>query len=583
MTEKTSAFFEKVENDVALFSNSFLNHIKNLIKELESKDAKNQKLERELTDLKGKYDMLESAHANTLNELKKLKEEKRAIEKHGSDVVLTNTPKKYVEHPVDIQNICFSSLSVSNMSLQHLLEIIDLGIIKNKFSVVDMAIVTLTDTYIKPQLINDDEWIHIEEFITQYVDKQMKEKKYSVDALFQLFRQVVDQGRANLLEKLMLKSGRTIEKILFQVSTPQSIGNYGIWLLEIYFHTSLHEIAKGLIDRIKQTPLYPEFLDIKSSLNLLFISIYYDKQKSMYQDLYASKKINECSEVKCYRIYSTFCRDAVSEKLIGDSAEIRSLAQKFTLINHLIKDKIVNEMLINMQKAVVNKSALKVPVIIDTSIAITKHDDANLEEITEIYIIKKSQTICPKCSGYLSKSDIRLAYYGKKGKEVEGYVKHDVLYCPKCGEYFLDKIIMNQIQKVVGDKRIKTKGFRQPNVQVVPIPHKIADQVSKQEIRWPSTAVKETTHSSTRDAYVLQEKSELFRLGYKITGLSRNQRWAILQNKAIPTLGLERTVKIIANNIKLFKRQKNGAIKFHYAISEWEHDINRLKKEYRFR
>jgi hypothetical protein len=32
--------------------------------------------------------------------------------------------------------------------------------------------------------------------------------------------------------------------------------------------------------------------------------------------------------------------------------------------------------------------------------------------------------------------------------------------------------------------------------------------------------------------------------------------------------------------VKLRKGQKNGVNKYHHAITEWEHDLTRLKKEY---
>ncbi|MBT2661657.1 hypothetical protein [Bacillus sp. ISL-45] len=76
------------------------------------------------------------------------------------------------------------------------------------------------------------------------------------------------------------------------------------------------------------------------------------------------------------------------------------------------------------------------------------------------------------------------------------------------------------------------------------------------------------------------DESDLHKLGYKITGLSRYKRWDILKNKAIPQLGLDRTVNIISGLIETRKLQEDGDIKFANAINEWNHDLSMLADYY---
>ncbi|WP_409305727.1 hypothetical protein [Peribacillus sp. SCS-155] len=76
------------------------------------------------------------------------------------------------------------------------------------------------------------------------------------------------------------------------------------------------------------------------------------------------------------------------------------------------------------------------------------------------------------------------------------------------------------------------------------------------------------------------DESDLHKLGYKITGLSRYQRWDILKNKAIPQLGLDRTVLIITGLIETRKLQQDGEIKYANAINEWNYDLSRLADYY---
>ncbi|MCP8970903.1 hypothetical protein [Ectobacillus ponti] len=95
---------------------------------------------------------------------------------------------------------------------------------------------------------------------------------------------------------------------------------------------------------------------------------------------------------------------------------------------------------------------------------------------------------------------------------------------------------------------------------------------------WPSTEASETTGPAQKGP-ALNENSDLKKLGYQITGLTRGKRWNILQ-QAVPRLGLKRVAHLIAYNVRLRKGQKNSISKYQYAITEWEHDLERLKKTY---
>ncbi|MDR6999694.1 hypothetical protein [Neobacillus niacini] len=68
-------------------------------------------------------------------------------------------------------------------------------------------------------------------------------------------------------------------------------------------------------------------------------------------------------------------------------------------------------------------------------------------------------------------------------------------------------------------------------------------------------------------------------MGYQITNSTRDLRWKVLQ-RAVPAIGLRKVAYTIAGNVKLLKGQKNGKEKFSYAIREWDHDLQKLKKQY---
>lgn len=103
----------------------------------------------------------------------------------------------------------------------------------------------------------------------------------------------------------------------------------------------------------------------------------------------------------------------------------------------------------------------------------------------------------------------------------------------------------------------------------------------EKRFRWPSIDVAKSEVQSTDKLELdMPNQSELYKLGYKITGLNRSERWKILNEKVLPSMSVEKIVNTIASHVRNRKRQHNGHIKYKYAIQEWEHDLERLKKEF---
>ena len=99
--------------------------------------------------------------------------------------------------------------------------------------------------------------------------------------------------------------------------------------------------------------------------------------------------------------------------------------------------------------------------------------------------------------------------------------------------------------------------------------------------RWPSAEPQDGKNPvpSGADAEY-REKSPLFVLGYRIKGMSREERWEVLTSDALSELGLREVAEIIARLCRDRKRQDDGRQRYAYAIAEWEHDLARLKREY---
>jgi len=102
-------------------------------------------------------------------------------------------------------------------------------------------------------------------------------------------------------------------------------------------------------------------------------------------------------------------------------------------------------------------------------------------------------------------------------------------------------------------------------------------QASPTRFSWPSTEAEETRGGGESE-YDLQDRSRLKELGYD-TNQSPSVRWSILTTRAVPELGLPKVAGLIAWFCRSRKQQRGGRQKFARAIGEWEHDLDRLKRE----
>lgn len=108
---------------------------------------------------------------------------------------------------------------------------------------------------------------------------------------------------------------------------------------------------------------------------------------------------------------------------------------------------------------------------------------------------------------------------------------------------------------------------------------------SLESSRWPSTVSQETEGTQVGELEFNNE-SPLHQAGYMIRGrrnrrTTRKERWAIL-SKLVDNHDL--SLQEIANTISGLavgrKRQFDGTDTYWYAIQEWEHDLERLKRVY---
>ncbi|MGG3469005.1 hypothetical protein ABES02_16175 [Neobacillus pocheonensis] len=145
----------------------------------------------------------------------------------------------------------------------------------------------------------------------------------------------------------------------------------------------------------------------------------------------------------------------------------------------------------------------------------------------------------------------------------------DAMFSKNTGKYYVTDEMVSAIRKQAGSlwfdvrKSSSEKDFQENHPTL---------------FKWPSTDISES--KSPVGGTELRNNSDLKRLGYQITGLTRQERWGILSTKAVPQLGLKKVVHTIAFLVRGRKSMKNGLVRNRNSITEWEHDLAKIKQTY---
>ncbi|MEW4328497.1 hypothetical protein Q0N12_17755 [Rossellomorea marisflavi] len=175
--------------------------------------------------------------------------------------------------------------------------------------------------------------------------------------------------------------------------------------------------------------------------------------------------------------------------------------------------------------------------------------------------------------GYLFHTvTIALAIYNNaEDLNADRYVNVQAKYVECDNEYFISKATLKKLRISQSNQWIILNHKNKKNQLVQRRWYQMKEQVQSQSYQ---------ESKKIEGSLELNAKSALRKLGYQITGVSREKRWEILSTKAIPTLGTRKVVELITFLIRGRKLMKNGSAKNRYAISEWEYDLSRLKRVY---
>jgi hypothetical protein len=109
----------------------------------------------------------------------------------------------------------------------------------------------------------------------------------------------------------------------------------------------------------------------------------------------------------------------------------------------------------------------------------------------------------------------------------------------------------------------------------------VRSQSAEFQFSWPSTRAEPVPEQRGDDGRLRLEETALFRLGYNVSHLDRNQRWTLLQRiLERRQLTLSEVASTIASHCRTRRKQHGGETRYALALGKWEDDLRHLKEKY---
>lgn len=208
--------------------------------------------------------------------------------------------------------------------------------------------------------------------------------------------------------------------------------------------------------------------------------------------------------------------------------------------------------------------------IINAKILFRKIQTNTIPYIGNIWVNDQVENII-KPSGLWNKTQVFAKVNGKdKMVLIEAWQKRSSLQC------FISKKELSVINANIAPYRLRTKG----NTDTVKSEDKqVYDQVSNNIVGGYASHANARVVKSKQEfdgkEMLLSDQSVLKVMGYSTTK-SREERWRILNQVAIPQLGKQRVV----GYLKFFVKLHRSKISMDSAVKEWEYDLRRLETLY---
>lgn len=443
------------------------------------------------------------------------------------------------------------------------------GNLKEVDNIIQIIIDFKFDNMTKNQFINFIELISI------YIEQQIKIQYYSIDGVAYICRKLNILKTQVMAKDFVEDNYMDILKILKQIKLNNNIdlSNQIVEILCLFFMIEdIDEICIDYIDFIIENDLMEKRLNLsdKNRFNYIYILAYYNKDDE-FLTKYNLKNLfidnDECLDL--YKEYKKI--DDMNYKDI--KSIIDNIENKDINIYRFVKDKLIKKSREKLDEILENNfdqinesnNYLVSDNFIEDEIQVAN----NLSEIDD------NKIHCILDDTVLIKVKVKIPCYRNPSFSIlYQYEIQDVLLCKKCNVMYIQKSDLKYI-------KYKYKSSHGINIyikisEVEKKTKNIDVELNRKEIKLKKVNNKSTGKVVVNDTDIvsnLNEKSHIKQLGYT-TKLSKNERWNILRNKAIPKLGIHKVCSHIEFLIRL---NKNKGKNFDNALKIWKEDLEMLK------
>lgn len=513
---------------------------------------------------------------NSLKQLQKEVDEFKNAQSNGQ-LIIIYSPEDAFNYSEQIVRKYINTIDFKKMDFEKEIELLEYLINYKKWDITDKVITNIIDEKLK--CFTETNFHQFVMLIEKYIDKQREIYSYSAKSVLYFINKVNELRWTELLQRFIDDKHKDIENLVAHIVNEQEKNRFIIEIMRTYFLLGKDQLTVNWIQLVlgKGVLINEEQVENNILIEMLFIATYYEKDILLFDTLIsAMDKVMHINlpEIESYKLYNEGMENV---DLIDDCLKKIIELQKIShSINYDVKEKVFSKMCANLR--LLKKENEKKQTHLEGLESRTNIElKEKLQTVDWVTMLKKSVTNCPFDNTKLIFKKCNLNYYSSdKKKMMMGKIMVRALYCPKCNNYFVNHNILYSFS----NKRVITKELKKAKNK--PVIEKHTDKhnlkVSTKGYNF-STEIHPNNKSNRRQKHEinLNNQSELRVLGYS-TLLSRDERWQILVNKAIPKIGVRRTMNLIAWLIRL--KKSDTTKDYSRAIGEWEYDLNKLKRNY---
>lgn len=544
------------------------------------KDRKIDKLVNSIKETSRDLEFFKAAYKRKIDEITQLQNElqKLKLQEQGDpELIIIYQPQDVFNYPRDIirwyfNELDFKRLSVVNLiaSLKGLIDLVDC-------EMADELIFHVSDDRLIS--IKEKELLEILTLLGVYLQAQFEKGFYSSVGIFHLMDSIYKQRWTPLLKDFVEDNRTYLENIIFKIDESSFIIQEPITLLKIYFELQLHTEAEAWLEEIFRSVIPPESLEIKDAVEFLYLSLIYEQEEKALDfipNLKSRLQKDTLPELRAIRIF----QEAYKRKENANQAlqNLSALNKEATHINPQIKLKVFDQMIQRLKVVAAEEERRKAQVqnqyhrlVSNKKSEPESKKEVSSKQIPSVIRINNGVSSCPYDFTRLTLTNYMLAKYTDKEKTViSQYVPVQLLHCPTCNKAYLNHSMESNLSLLVSLKYLDIAQYV-PGISK-PVSHHTSSHskpIAEPEIKTSQEPLNLSDHYGDK----WQEESPLKKLGYS-TNLTKQERWDILINKAVPKLGYERVSNYLSWFIEDKRKIKHKD--FSRAISIWEDDLKRL-------